>query len=205
MRKCAAILLLLLAALAVALAFPPLHWLLKTLTANIVLWGLLIAFLVITLRALYQKRWISALFHMGGLALIVGGAITAGWAKESTLNLVDFAYADITQRSAMVGGEQVSLKTFRVEKYPNGMPRQYCTELLFDDGTYELSVNRPLRRKGYAYYQMSYGVWGQDYDGSPIYFTSLLIRHDPGVKIVFIGYGLLTLAALLMALREIRQ
>ena len=104
----------------------------------------------------------------------------------------------------MIGGELVTLDSFTIEKYPNGMPKQYRTVLLFPEGErHEISVNHPLKRKGFTYYQMSYSQ-GADPYGEPVWVTHLTLRRDPGAPVTFAGYGLLVLAALGLAVREVR-
>ncbi len=69
-----------------------------------------------------------------------------------------------------------TLEDVEVETYPNGMPKQYRTRLAFEEGSYEIAVNQPLRRKGLTYYQMSYAqsyLPAVDRYGSPIYFRTL--------------------------------
>ncbi len=196
--------LLLLAALAIALAFPKTHALLQTATANGVLWVLLFCFVGVACGALWRRRWVSALFHLGAAMVLVGSALTAGYAKESTVMLVDSPIAPMAYRQRVIGGDLVTLESFTIERYPNGMPSQYRTRLYFPEGVREVAVNQPLRRKGFTYYQMSYA---QAYDpyGRAVWQTQLVVRRDPGVRVVFAGYGLLVLAALLMALREVRR
>ena len=104
-----------------------------------------------------------------------------------------------------MGGDRVALESFEIETYPNGMPKQYRTRLYFPEGVREVSVNHPLRRKGYTYYQMSYAQAFDPY-GRPVWQTILSVRKDPGVPFVFAGYGLLALATLLVAIRsEVRS
>ena len=199
-----AIFLLLLAAASAALSFERLHWVLKRPETTFVLWVLLITSLLLTLRALVTRRWISFIFHAGATAVIIGGALTAGRARQWEVSLTDSAFAPPEVRQRVIAGDLMSLESFCIDRYPNGMPRQYYAVLRFPEGCHEISVNHPLRRKGFTYYQMSYGE-STDVYGNPFFVTCLRIRRDPGAPIVFAGYGLLAAAALLMALREVRK
>ena len=202
----AACLLLALAAAAAVLAFPGARAALGTPWANGALLALLLALAVCAVAALARRRWLSALFHAGAVAVIVGGGITAGHAETWQVALVD-APAEITPpeyRRTVVDGDVAELRGFAIETYPDGMPRQYRTRLAFPEGERELSVNRPLRRKGVTYYQMSYSQARDPY-GRAWWATHLTLRRDPGAPVAFAGYGLLTLAALGMAIREARR
>ena len=193
--------LLALAGVSVALAFESQRGVLQTAGCRAVAWGLLAVFAVLTVWALWRRRWVSALFHGGALAVVVGGALTAGYAKQWEMWLVDSPIAPVEYRQRMIQGERVALARFEVESYPNGQPKQYRTTLQFPEGAREISVNKPLRRKGLTYYQMSYAQ-GQDPYGEPVWQTMILVRQDPGWPVVFAGYALLVVAAVAMALRE---
>lgn len=195
--------LLALAAVAAALAFPRLRVVLGTPWANGVLLALLAALAVCAAVALWRRRWLSALFHAGAAAVVVGGGITAGHAESWQVALVD-APRDFTPpeyRRTVVDGDVAELESFTIETYPDGMPKQYRTRLRFPEGVRELWVNKPLRRKGVTYYQMSYSRATDPY-GRQWWVTHLTLRRDPGAPVTFVGYGLLVAAALGLALRE---
>lgn len=193
--------LLALAGVSVALAFGSTRGWLQTAGCRVVAWGLLVVFAGMTISALWRRRWVSALFHGGALAVVVGGALTAGYAKQWEIWLVDSPIAPVEYRQRMIQGERVALERFEVESYPNGQPKQYRTTLRFPEGAREISVNKPLLRKGLTYYQMSYAP-GQDPYGEPVWQTMILVRQDVGWPVVFAGYGVLVVAAVVMALRE---
>lgn len=198
---CATLTLLAFSAVAIVLAFPSKRPLLQSPWTN----GILLAFLVclggVTLRALWRKRWVSALFHLGTMLIVIGGGLTAGYAKEGQLIFTDASYAPLEYRQCLIDGDRVALHSFEVPTYPDGMPKQYITHLVFPEGTRTVSVNAPLRRKGWTYYQMSYQQV-EGYYGEPVYNTILTVRKDPGATVTFCGYGTVILAAFLLALRE---
>lgn len=201
LRFCAAISLLCLSAWAIVFAFPQTHFLLRTPITNGVLLTFIVVLIATTIRALWLKRWISALFHLGASLVIVGGGITAGYAKEGHVTLIDALDAPIEYRQFMLDDERVALHSFEIATYPDGMPQQYTSRLVFVDGVREVSVNAPLRHKGWTYYQMSYQKVFDPY-GNPVLSTLLTVRKDPGVPFTFSGYAILVLAAFLLALRE---
>ncbi|MGN0886374.1 MAG: cytochrome c biogenesis protein ResB [Candidatus Spyradenecus sp.] len=193
--------LLALAGVSVVVTFGPAQGWVQMGWFRVMAWGLLGLFAGMTLWALARRRWVSALFHGGALAVVVGGALTAGYAKQWEMWLVDSPYAPVMDRQRMIQGERVALARFEVENYPNGQPKQYRTTLQFPEGSREISVNKPLRRKGLVYYQMSYTPVEGPY-GERVWATMILVRQDRGWPVVFAGYGMLVAAAVLMALRE---
>ena len=200
-RTCATLLLLGLSALAILFAFPGTHTFLKTPLTNGILLLLLGVLLFTTGRALINRRWLSALFHCGAGLVIIGGGITAGYAQDGQVLLTDSTYAPPEYRQFLLEGERIALHSFDILTYDNGMPKQYVSRLVFPDGVHEISVNAPLRRKGWTFYQMSYQTQEGPY-GEPIFSTVLTLRKDPGVGFTFCGYGTLVLAAILLAIRE---
>lgn len=186
-----------------ALAFPQCQGLLQHAAWRWTMRALLVLLVLLTLRALWRKRWVSALFHAAMTAILVGGAITQGYAKNWEIWLVDSPIAPTELRQCLVQGERVSLERFEIETYDNGMPKQFRTCLRFPEGPRELAVNQPLRRNGLTFYQMSYAQ-GQDPYGREVWQTLLLIRKDPGWPVVAAGYCALALATLLLALRTSR-
>ena len=201
---CAAAALLALAAASAALAFPRVQGVLGSAWANAVLWALLLVCVGMGAVASARRRWLSALFHAGAAAVIVGGGLTAGYAKSWQVALVDSPLAPPELRQRVVAGESVSLRKFEIETYEDGMPKQFRTTLSFPEGERTIAVNKPLRRKGITYYQMSYSQARDPY-GQTWWVTHLSLRRDPGVAVTFAGYGALILAALGTAIRELAR
>lgn len=201
---CATLTLLALSAMAIVLAFPATRGLLLTRWTDMAMLALLACLGCTTLRALWRKRWLSALFHLGAALLIVGGGLTAGYAKEGQIIFTDAPYAPPEYRQCLIDGDRVALQAFEMPIYPDGMPQQYITHLIFPEGTRTVSVNAPLRRKGWTYYQMSYQEV-EGYYGEVVFNTILTVRKDPGVPFTFSGYGVIILAAFALAIREMVQ
>lgn len=193
--------LLFLSAMAIVLAFPATRSILTSSWTNGVMLCTFVVVGELVLDALWRKRWISALIHLGVALIIMGAGITAGQTKEGQIVFTDADYAPAEYRQCIVGGERVALHSFEMPTYPDGMPQQYITHLIFPEGTKTVSVNAPLRRKGYTYYQMSYQQV-EGYYGEPIYNTILTVRKDPGAKFTFWGYGCVIVAAFALAIRE---
>lgn len=191
----------LLAAGAIVLAFPATHDALQHWGFNGAIWLLLFLLAAVTVRALFTRRLLSAAFHLAMILVILGGAGTAWKAVEEEKQLIDSPLAPRVYREWNVDGEVCVLESFRIDRYENGMPKQYRTRLAFPEGSYELSVNNPLRRKGITYYQMSY-TEAMDPMGGRAWCTILTARRDPGVPWIFAAYGIFLLAAFTMAVRE---
>jgi hypothetical protein len=196
--------LLFFSAMAIILAFPATRGMLTSSWTNGIMLCTMIILGELVLDALLRKRWISALIHLGATLIIIGGGITASKAKDGQIVFTDADYAPPEYRQCIVGGDRVALHSFEMPTYPDGMPKQYITHLIFPEGTKTVSVNAPLRRKGYTYYQMSYQQV-EGYYGEPVYNTILTVRKDPGAKVTFWGYGCVIVAAFALALRESRS
>lgn len=198
---CSVSLLTLLATGAIVFAFPATHSALQHWGFNAAIWTLLALLAGIALHAFCRRRIASGLIHLAMITVILGGALTAWKAVEEEKQLIDSPLAPRFYREWTVNGETCVLESFRIERYANGMPKQYRTRLAFPEGTYELSVNSPLRRKGITYYQMSY-TEAIDPMGGRALCTILTARRDPGVPWVFAAYGLFLVSTLILALRE---
>ena len=200
-----AVFFLALAVISAILAFPDKTWLLTTPVATAICWVLLIGSVIAAVWALVCRRWTWAFFHAGLACIVVGGALTAAHAEVRDLTLTASEYARAADRQTMVEGDIVTLKSFRIERYPNSMmPKQYYSVVAFPEGEYEISVNHPLRRKGLTYFQHSWDKTQTPY-GDIVLWTVLRVRRDIGAPVVFIGYGLIVLGALLRAVWEERK
>lgn len=204
LRIAVALFLLLLSMGAVFFAFPNTASYLRSVGINGLLLFCLGTLFITTLWSLWRRRWLSVLFHLGASLVIIGGGLTAGYAQEGQIVFTDSPYAPTELRQCLVAGDRVALHSFEIVTYPDGMPKQYITRLVFPEGLREVSVNAPLRRKGWTYYQMSYqSVTG--YYGEPVFNTVLTVRRDPGALVTFWGYGVLIFAAFTLAIRQTLQ
>jgi cytochrome c biogenesis protein ResB len=188
-------------AMAVVLAFPGARGILTSSWANGVMVGLLILLGVVIIHAFVRKRWLSGLFHIGVALIITGAGLTAGQSREGRIVFTDASYAPMEYRQCMIDGERIALHSFEMPQYPDGMPKQYITHLVFPEGRRSVSVNNPIRRKGWTFYQMSYQQV-EGYYGEPVFNTILTVRKDPGARVTFWGYGVVILAAFCLAIRE---
>ena len=102
--------------------------------------------------------------------------------------------------SAMLGDDVLALKSFDVPKYPDGKPRQYVSEVhvlaMKGGGKPEaihasISVNHPMRWKGWWIYQNSYDAAQEEY-------TVLEAVRDPFLPLAVIAGALLLVGAALL-------
>ncbi len=173
------------------------------------MWGVMGLCGVMTVVGLWKRQWLHTLFCLGLLGIVIGGGISAGYAQEGTVTFAETLspYIDPWMvRQRVIGGEKVTFRAFEIAYYPETeTPKQYTTRLLFPDGEEaEVAVNKPYRRNGFTYYQMSYDLT-PDPMGMPCTRTQLLVRRDPGVPVVFAGFGCLLVAAAWLMCREVCQ
>ena len=102
--------------------------------------------------------------------------------------------------SAMLGDDVLALKSFEVPKYPDGKPRQYVSGVhvlaMKGGGKPEavhatISVNHPMRWKGWWIYQNSYDAAQEEY-------TVLEAVRDPFLLLAAVSGALLLVGAALI-------
>lgn len=183
---------------------------------------------VISSRAIFRKRYHSALFH-AGCALIMTGwligqvAIRAQTPEHPVNGMMAMIDGDVSNelftgpRLETFAGRvpfSVRLEKFVVERYPSREPgeegpvREYRSQvtLLEKDKpprVEHVRVNHPVRVQGFYIYQMSWGPT-QDRLGRPVNYTVLQFIRDPGLTVVYTGFGVLFVAALWFASRFFR-
>ncbi len=183
---------------------------------------------ITSVRALFRRRFDSALFH-GGCVLIMGGWLVGQVAlrvasPENPANglmaMIDGEMSDQLFQGArlekLVGRVPftVKLEKFTVERYPARDPqheapvREYSSRVTIQERNKparveNIRVNHPAIVQGFYIYQMS---WGQTQDrwGNPVNYTVLQFKRDPGLLSVYSGFGLLFVGAFWFAARCFR-
>jgi hypothetical protein len=189
---------------------------------------LTLAVLATGLRALTRKRYDSALFHLGC------AVIMAGWLWGRYAVRTETSDAPVDGLMAMIDGEKsdelfrgprletfvgrvpftLRLEKFVVERYPSREPgyegpvREYRSEVVIQEKgkpprAEDIRVNHPARVQGYYIYQMSWGS-SQDRMGRPVNYTVLHFIRDPGLPLVYTGFGILFAGAFWFAARFFR-
>lgn len=90
---------------------------------------------------------------------------------------------------------EVRLEHFAVDRYRDGTPRQFRSQLLLDGLRCEASVNHPVRHRGYTIYQEGYDTQRGEY-------SVLLVTRDPWLWAVRCGTALLAAGSLLLLFRK---
>ena len=92
---------------------------------------------------------------------------------------------------------RVTLLGFKSEKYPgSSMPATYESRVRVDDpeagvSEHVISMNHPLRHRGYIFFQSSFA------EGERVTSIFSVVR-SPGLPVVYLGTGLLSLGVLWM-------
>jgi ResB-like family len=183
---------------------------------------------VTSLRSIFRKRFHSALFH-GGLAMILVGWLIGQYAirTESREHPVTglMALIDGDVSSELYKGSRletsvgrvpfiVRLEKFVIERYSPHKTgskmdvREYRSEVTIQEPgkpprREDIRVNHPAYVQGFHIYQMSYGET-QDRWGRPVTYTILQFIRDPGLYVVYTGFGLLFAGAFWFAARFFR-
>jgi hypothetical protein len=179
-------------------------------------------------RALFRKRYDSALFHLG-CALIMAGWLVGQVAirtasREHPVNglmaLIDGDRSDLLFQGPrlehFVGRLlfTVKLEKFTVERYPSRDPgyegpvREYRSRVTIQERdkpprVEDIRVNQPAYVQGFHIYQMSWGST-RDQQGRPVDYTVLHFIRDPGLSVVYTGFAVLFAGALWFASRCFR-
>ena len=138
------------------------------------------------------------------VCLHLGFAFAAGTLALKHFCPIERAEVDLAPgECADVDGDVLALKDFQVPKYPSGAPRQYVASahlisgMRADGGAAarhaEISVNHPLRHRGWWIYQSSY-------DAATERRTVLLFVRDPYLPLAALGGVLLLVGAFLLCL-----
>lgn len=104
--------------------------------------------------------WGLTVLHAGFIFLLVTLIFTPRVAHERGVNAVP---GDVAKLTAQGFPFDLQIKSFTVEYYPDGTPKQYITRCaVLENGKFvreaEISVNHPLNYRGVKVYQMNYGT-----------------------------------------------
>jgi cytochrome c biogenesis protein len=114
-------------------------------------------------------RFGTLLTHLSILLILLGGLINARWGFKGYVEVREgeafvVSAAPTPGEKPQAAGFVVRCDAFRVERYPDGSPREYVSTLTFLEGERVilhqrlLRVNHPLSYRGLNFYQASYGV-----------------------------------------------
>jgi len=103
--------------------------------------------------------WGLTVLHIGLVFILVTLIFTPRVSREER---VDAAPGEVAKLSARGFPFDLQIKSFKIEQYPDGSPKQYITRCaVVENGKVvretNISVNYPLKHRGVKVYQMSYG------------------------------------------------
>lgn len=180
-------------------------------TSGLILLGLVCKFL-------FKSQWTRArtginVAHLGVLVLLLGGLVTAVKAKEGYLFLFEGETANVVkdydtdeQRPLPFS---VTLIDVEKENYPGtDMAKAYVSQLEINDNqsTFQINVsmNAPLRYRGYTFYQSSY-VAEKGYEASVLAVVDNRGWLFPYLASFLISLGLAAHLAVLIYARHLRK
>ncbi len=159
----------------------------------------LVLLCVAGVRDLLHRSWTAALSHLGMALVLLGGMV--GAVVETDVKIVVDSHA--TERVGYTESGRpvvlpmaIRLQDFRIDTYEDGKsPKQYTSTLEIDgQGGIETSVNHPARYHGWWIYQ-------SDYDRAQGDFCILEAVRDPWLPVVYVGFVLMLLGALIATCR----
>lgn len=116
-------------------------------------------------KDLNRKAFFSVYFvHFSMVLILIGGLIGAIWGYRGNMIILE---GQISNRVRPFRGEEpifldfaLKLNKFTLELYPNGIPKEYISNVTVIDGNKRINaiikVNHPFKYKGISFYQASY-------------------------------------------------
>lgn len=143
--------------------------------------------------AIVKKKPLTfILSHLGFFLILFGGFFGAPDFTDAQVTVSGEESTDVayTYRGQAVPLHfNLKLQEFKTDFYDDGIsPKQYTSVLDIDGETFRVSVNHPLRHKGWMIYQYGY----DSYEGN---YSVLKMVRDPWLPVVWLGMALMVLAA----------
>ncbi len=162
-------------------------------------------------KFIFLSPWTKAkigihIIHLSIIVLLIGGLLTALTMKEGFIPLREgqtrdqvMAFADGTEPDDDFKylPFEIKLNNFQRDVYPGStIPKEYESRVTIIDGDVTwpaiISMNEPLRYKGYTFYQNSTAISA---DGVPISILSVVVNKGlifPYISGVLLAIGLIT-------------
>jgi cytochrome c biogenesis protein len=105
--------------------------------------------------------------HFSLIIIIIGALVGAIWGYRGNMSILEGEESSIVQplrkKEPIQLDFKVRLNKFILETYPNGMPKEFISNVTIIDGNKTLDaiikVNAPIKYKDVTFYQASYGVF----------------------------------------------
>jgi cytochrome c biogenesis protein ResB len=138
--------------------------------------------------------------HLGAIIILTGGIITALYRKSGYISFSKGETRRFFERSNLKSpikslGFSVRLDNFTLKNFKSTI------SIIENDGHIikgNLRINHPFKYKDYVFYQAAFNPSQPDW-------TVLDVVKDPGVEIVYIGFFLLDIGAILTAIFAMRK
>lgn len=104
--------------------------------------------------------------HLSLVIVIIGALIGAIWGYRGNMNILEGEATNVVQpfrkRDPIHLDFTVKLNKFILETYPNGMPKEYISNITIHDNNKTIDaiikVNQPFKYKDITFYQASYNI-----------------------------------------------
>ncbi|MCX8041734.1 MAG: cytochrome c biogenesis protein ResB [Thermodesulfobacteriaceae bacterium] len=142
-----------------------------------------------------QNRWSHFSFYLVHLSwgvILLGALVGAIWGYRGNMSILEGESSNYVipfrKRDPIYIDFSIKLNQFILEFYPNGMPKEYISNVTVIDGNYTfnalIKVNEPLKYKDLTFYQSSYNELPEfkikvENQGKIHYYT--LSLHAPAV------------------------
>ncbi len=121
----------------------------------------------------HYHKWGYILVHTAMLVILIGGWVSVHYGFRGNMQVPEggkeheISFLKGTQTEYKTMPFYVRCNEFSIDFYPNGMPKEFKSNLtIIDDGkevlTSDIIVNKPLYYKGVRIYQASFGDGGSD-------------------------------------------
>jgi len=121
----------------------------------------------------HYHRWGYILVHSAMLVILIGGWISVHYGFRGNMQVPvgakehEISFLKGTSTESLVMPFYVRCNDFSIDFYPNGMPKEFKSNLTIIDGgkevlTSDIIVNEPLYYKGVRIYQASFGDGGSN-------------------------------------------
>ncbi len=147
----------------------------------------------IQLRKKSQRRFGPDILHLGLLILMIAGILSYMTSQKGMV------FLGPGQTAALPRGEYLTLLDFEFDTYPDGRPSRWASRVVISDQpggegeAFTLSVNNPLRKKGYIIYQASY----QALEGGEGYESGLMMTSDPAREMIILSLILISIGTMM--------